>query len=89
MADRAKNQFQMSLVAGYLNHQLITCENTEASACGAAYLAGWATSFWPVLNTVVALDHHEPTLLPEICEKDCSSKLKQWQYAIKQAILSS
>jgi glycerol kinase len=85
----SRNPFLMSLVAGYLDHPVITCESTEASAKGAAYLAGLATGFWSGLDDVSRLDQHGAVLEPDMNGDVRAASLGQWREAIKRSTLST
>lgn len=83
----SRNAFLMSMVAGYLDHPVITCPSTEASARGAAYLAGLASGVWPDLETVASLEQHGDTLSPAINPEARQRSLQDWRNAIARSLL--
>ena len=85
----SRNPFLMSMVAGYLDHPVITCPSTEASARGAAYLAGLATGVWPDLATVATLEEHGDTLSPAMNSDTRRHTLDAWRSAIARAKLGT
>ena len=48
----SRNTFLMRKIADYLDHPVTTRESTEASAIGAAFLAGLEVGFWPSLEAI-------------------------------------
>lgn len=85
----SRNPFLMGMVAGYLDHPVITCPSTEASARGAAYLAGLATGVWADLNTVANLEAHGDTLHPAMDPGARGQALAAWRQAIARTTLAS
>ncbi|SFD17397.1 FGGY family carbohydrate kinase [Tropicimonas isoalkanivorans] len=83
----SKNPFLMGMVADYIDHPVIVGESTEASAQGAAYLAGLATGLWPDLETVGALEGHGREIAPTISAADRERDLAGWRMAIARATL--
>lgn len=76
----SKNTFLMQCVSDTLNHEIIQCDAPEASALGAAYLAGIALGVWPDLAAIAALPRPVTTLSPHL--SDAASRLSVWQDAI-------
>ena len=83
----SSNRFLMGLVSGYLNHPVIMCETTEASALGAAYLAGLSTGVWDGLDTVSRLASERTPLSLEMNSSVRQEALKNWQGAIARSAL--
>jgi glycerol kinase len=83
----SRNGFIMGLVADYLDHAVITSENTEASALGAAYLAGLAVGFWPDLAAIASLKGARDIIAPNMPAELRQSTLNQWHQAIAQSVL--
>jgi glycerol kinase len=81
----SRNRFLMQLVADRLDHPVTTCESAEASARGAAYLAGLAVGLWPDTATVAALERHGETLDPAMAADVRQSILKGWDEAIARS----
>ncbi|MGK9202999.1 MULTISPECIES: FGGY family carbohydrate kinase [Sinorhizobium] len=76
----SKNTFLMQCVADTLSHVIIQCDAPEASALGAAYLAGLSLGVWPDLAAVASLPRAGNPLLPRVC--DATDRLVIWQDAI-------
>ena len=84
----SRNDFIMSLVADYLNHPVIKCTSAEASARGAAFLAGLAVSFWPDLEDLSQLQSSGPTIKPKISSSIRRNILNNWRVAIQRTTLN-
>lgn len=76
----SQNSFLMQCVADVLNHPVLQCDAPEASALGAAYLAGLSLGIWPDLDAIAALPRQRNALSPRAC--DAVARLKVWQDAI-------
>ncbi len=83
----SRNRFLMQLVADYLGHPVTPCRNSEASALGAAHLAGLSTGFWPDLETVAGLSRHDGEIAPSMPADTRDAGLSAWRKAIARAIL--
>jgi glycerol kinase len=81
----SRNAFLMQMVADCLDHPVTTCESAEASARGAAYLAGLAVGVWPDVATVAALERHGETLLPAMPAEVRQTILTGWTDAIARS----
>lgn len=81
----SRNRFLMQLVADYLDHPVTPCRNAEASALGAAYLAGLATGFWPDLDALAALPAREAEITPSMDPDARAAGLENWRKAIARA----
>ena len=84
----SRNRFLMELVAGYLDHTVVPCKNPEASALGAAHLAGLATGFWSDLETVSKLADHDEEVRPVMARENRKAGLAGWQKAIAKSVLA-
>ncbi|MGD9481266.1 FGGY family carbohydrate kinase [Shinella sp. G-2] len=82
----SKNTFLMQCVADTLNHPVIQCDAPEASALGAAYLAGLSLGIWPDLAAVAALPRAVNALAPRA--SDTAARLQVWQDAIYRSTVS-
>lgn len=82
----SKNSFLMQCVADTLNHGLIQCDAPEASALGAAYLAGLTLGVWPDLAAIAALPRPGNLLTPQA--GDAAARLLTWQDAISRSTLA-
>lgn len=82
----SRNGFLMQCVADTLNHPLIQCDAPEASALGAAYLAGLTLGLWPDLAAIAALPRAGNPLPPRA--SDAGQRLAVWQDAIYRSTVS-
>ncbi|WP_298914233.1 FGGY-family carbohydrate kinase [uncultured Roseobacter sp.] len=78
----SSNRFLMQILADYLDHAVTPCRNPEASALGAAYLAGLATGFWPNLEAVAGLVSHDSDIVPNMPSGVRDVNLSAWRNAI-------
>lgn len=76
----SKNTFLMQCVADTLDHPIIQSDAPEASALGAAYLAGLSLGVWSDLDTIAALPRSRIALAPRA--SDAAERLRVWQDAI-------
>ncbi|WP_421577198.1 FGGY family carbohydrate kinase [Shinella sp. M31] len=82
----SKNTFLMQCVADTLNHPIIQCDAPEASALGAAYLAGLTLGIWPDLATIATLPRAVNTIAPNV--SDAADRLLVWRDAIYRSTVS-
>lgn len=82
----SQNLFLMQCVADVLNHPLIQCDAPEASALGAAYLAGLTLGLWPDLASIAALPRAGNPLSPRA--SDAGQRLAVWRDAIYRSTVS-
>ncbi|WP_068113519.1 FGGY family carbohydrate kinase [Tropicimonas marinistellae] len=85
----SRNPFLMGMVADYIDHPVIGGESTEASALGAAYLAGLATGFWPDLETIGSLPEHSAEIAPTLAATERQSARATWRAAVDRATLGT
>ena len=83
----SRNAYLMQMVADYLDHPVITSESTEASALGAAFLAGLAVGFWPDLDAVAGLERHGAKLHPGLDAGTRSAIRAGWRQAVARAAI--
>lgn len=83
----SKNTFLMQCVADMLAHPVIQCDAAEASALGAAYLAGLTLGLWSDLEAVRALPRKTESLPAK--PTDTTSRLATWQDAIFRSTVSA
>ena len=83
----SRNQRLMQMVADVIGHSVITSESADASARGAAYLAGLAVGLWPDLETVAGLEPHDPPLEPAMDPATRAAAVATWTTAIKRSTL--
>ncbi|QDC09343.1 glycerol kinase [Oceanicola sp. D3] len=80
------NPFLMQLVADYINHAVTPNKNSEASAIGAAYLAGLATGVWPDLDTLAGLVKRGTKIAPQMAEEPRHGDLERWRKAVARVL---
>lgn len=81
----SQNRFLMQCVADLLGHAVIQCEAPEASALGAAYLAGLSLGMWADLETIKQLPRQTSVIQPE--RQNTTERLKTWTDAIARSTL--
>lgn len=79
----SQNLFLMQCVANVLGHTLIQRDAPEASALGAAFLAGLSLGVWPDLDSILALPRVGNTIVPEPLAS--SQPLTVWRDAIARS----
>ncbi|MFT7494639.1 MAG: glycerol kinase [Alteromonas macleodii] len=70
-----------------MSHAVTLCRNSEASAIGAAHLAGLATGFWPDLDALLALAAHVTSQQPKETEDHTQAARATWREAIARTTL--
>jgi glycerol kinase len=83
----SQNAFLMQIVADYLDHAITPCRNTEASALGAAHLAGLATGFWPDIDAIARLAAHAAARQPAMPAETRATRLAAWRKAVARTTL--
>ncbi|WP_018689487.1 FGGY family carbohydrate kinase [Ahrensia kielensis] len=83
----SNNKFLMQCVANSISHSIIPCRNTEASALGAAHLAGLSTGFWPNLEAVASLASHGTPYKPKMPAEKLLSQRTAWREAVARTVL--
>jgi glycerol kinase len=83
----SSNRFLMGLVSGYLDHPVIMCETTEASALGAAYLSGLSTGVWDGLTTISNLAGKRTPLSSKMDPGVRQGALQDWRSALARSTL--
>ncbi|WP_027488886.1 FGGY family carbohydrate kinase [Allorhizobium undicola] len=81
----SQNRFLMQCVADMLQHTVIQRDAPEASALGAAYLAGLALGIWSDLRTIAKLNASGTKIIPAPSNR--SEKLATWEDAIARSTL--
>ena len=82
----SRNPFLMQLVADCLNHPVTPCRNAEASAMGAACLAGLATGVWGDLDALAQLCRHEVAITPAPESRSRNTQIAAWRKAIARTM---
>ncbi|MGY5776145.1 FGGY family carbohydrate kinase [Rhizobium sp. LEGMi135b] len=81
----SQNRFLMQCVSNLVKHAVIQCEAPEASALGAAYLAGLSIGLWPNLDAIAALPRNTEVIEPETI--DGTGLLNRWNDALARSTL--
>ncbi|WP_320197507.1 FGGY family carbohydrate kinase [Agrobacterium sp. rho-13.3] len=81
----SQNRFLMQCVADMLEHPVIQRDAPEASALGAAYLAGLALGIWSDLETIASLNSSGNTIEPVPSSRN--ERLATWADAIARSTL--
>ncbi|WP_183826868.1 FGGY family carbohydrate kinase [Rhizobium sp. BK377] len=79
----SQNRFLMQCVSNLIEHDVIQCEAPEASALGAAYLAGLSLGLWKDLDAIEALPRSTEVIRPE--EIDRTGLLNTWNDALARS----
>jgi glycerol kinase len=83
----SRNAFLMQLVADRLDHAVTPCRRPEASALGAAHLAGLACGVWSGLDDVARLAEHGPEIIPGMAQDRREAERAAWRKAVARAVL--
>ena len=81
----SQNKFLMQFQANISKTEVCCPKSAEATALGAAFLAGLAVGFWKDLNEIKMLNSEEETYYPAMKQEEREKLLKGWQRAIKSA----
>jgi glycerol kinase len=76
------NNLLMQMQADVLGVKVIRPQNLEATALGAAYLAGLAVGYWPDRATISSQWQVERTFIPKTTAKDREKKSSRWKKAL-------
>jgi glycerol kinase len=76
------NNLLMQFQSDLLNRPVIRPKITEATAAGAAYLAGLATGFWPSAEAIESLWQVEKKFLPAMEQADRDKFSREWKRAV-------
>jgi glycerol kinase len=79
----SQNNFLMQCVADMLAHPIVQREASEASALGAAYLAGLSLGIWENVEAIGLLPRNGRLIIPQA--HDSAEKLKTWYDAIDRS----
>ncbi len=81
----SQNKFLMQFQANISKCEVCCPQNAEATALGAAFLAGLAVRFWKDISEIEAINSDEETYYPAMKNDDRQELLKGWQKAVKSA----
>jgi glycerol kinase len=79
----SQNRFLMQCVSNLVQHAVIQCEAPEASALGAAYLAGLSLGLWSDLGAIQRLPRSTQVLAPEAGDR--KALLNSWNDALSRS----
>ncbi len=83
-----RNNFLMQFQSDMLNHDVARSGIEEASALGAAFMAGLATSFWENLEVIESLRQVDRIFKPGMETKETQKFYEGWKKAVKKVRLS-
>ena len=81
----SKNDLLMQMQADFSGVAVVRPKVLEATALGAAYLAGLALGFWASCDELAALWQIDKTFEPQISADERNAKLARWHKAVGQA----
>ena len=81
----SKNNLLMQFQADISNTDIIRSKSAEATALGAAYLAGLAIGFYKDENQLLLLKQNEPPFTPKMSETERETLIKGWKKAVNCA----
>jgi glycerol kinase len=81
----AANNMLMQLQADLLGVQVVRPANAEATALGAAYLAGLAVGYWPDKESIAQQWQAERSFTPRIDDAARKAKRAVWNHALDRA----
>ncbi|MDP9810394.1 glycerol kinase [Rhizobium tibeticum] len=79
----SQNRFLMQCVSNLVEHAVIQCEAPEASALGAAYLAGLSLGLWSDLGVIAGLPRSKQIIAPERVDRE--ALLNIWNDALARS----
>ena len=81
----SQNKFLMQFQSDISNTEVYCPLNAEATALGAAFLAGLAVGFWKDLNEIKAISASETVYTPNMNDSQRQKLTNGWQKAVKSA----
>jgi glycerol kinase len=82
----AENAWFLQNQADILGMPVLTAAGTEATARGAAFLAGLRVGIWPDLDSLSRLIQPGPRFVPHLPEEERRRRLDHWRRAVKAVI---
>ncbi len=82
----ANSDFLMQLQSDLIGSQILRPETTEATALGAAFLAGLGVGVWPDRAALRSLWTLQSVFTPNLPPAESAAKLHQWQQAVALAL---
>ena len=81
----SQNKFLMQFQSNISDTEVCCPLSAEATALGAAFLAGLAVGFWKDLEEIKAIPTTETVYTPDMCDTIRQDLIKGWQKAVKAA----
>ena len=85
----SKNLFLMQFQADISNIRVQRFKDAEATALGAAFLAGLASGFWRDREALASLAREADIIEPSMTQETREDNLKGWKRAVKAAVYLS
>ncbi len=85
----SRNDGLMQFQADIIGHSVIRTVSADASALGAAYLAGLAVGIWQTLDEIAGLPRERERFEPLMPESVRAERYAGWQAAVARATLAS
>lgn len=82
----SSNEFLMQFQADILNFPVVRPRETEATAKGAAFMAGLATDYWGSLDELRSLDVELDVFTPKMEEDERLRLVNGWRKAVRKVI---
>jgi glycerol kinase len=82
----ANSDYLMQLQSDLIGFQILRPETTEATALGAAFLAGLGVGLWPDRAALRSLWTLQSVFTPNLPPAESAAKLHQWQQAVALAL---
>lgn len=83
----SQNNFLMQFQSDISSLSIIRPTNCEATALGAAFLAGLAVGFWKDKNEISSLDFNQNVFTPSMSENTRKDLTNGWKEAIEKTLL--
>ena len=77
------NNLLMQMQSDFSGIEVVRSQNTEATAAGAAYLAGLATGFYKSRSELKSFTQINKSFLPKISDDRRVDQMKKWHRAVK------
>jgi glycerol kinase len=82
-----KNRWLMQFQADLLQREVVTNQNEEVSAIGAAYLAGKCSGWWKTRAEILQLARDTETIFPQQMTSQMVDNYNGWKNAVKKSLL--
>ena len=82
----ARNAWFLQCQADVLGLPVVQSATSEATALGAAYLAGWKAGVWPDTEALRRLGGEGQTFTPRWSDQQREARLEAWRRAVSAVI---